>query len=366
MQDQRDEPDIAQIFGSDFLDLATSTQDPSPGSSETIAATNNPWIHPLQLPAMQPAMFPNEYLGLKSNFFPNSVSTETIQLAQQIEDGCISYLRKTATPQSEQNLEIGFECPNSNTSQRASGACPNLLAEVSKVGVYLMVRIGGQSPYVYGTGANEVMEKVLRWRCNPSLQNRRAIPEPFRPTTLQTMSMDHPNIIDFLNWPCIRDQLIYKFGTYDIEQIFSDLLLNTVIEIPQFQVSINILDTFISRVFNTTSSSFNTKTQDSDSMFNPGASPPTIRLDELPRRCREHIVNIAREMPAHAIPKLNLKHLPLTQNHLQRHQLASKWGLYQLVSWKVSKEFAAAHPEIDCSSVTSRYPMCSSILIPEL
>ncbi|KAF2802837.1 uncharacterized protein BDZ99DRAFT_468777, partial [Mytilinidion resinicola] len=217
-----------------------------------------------------------------------------------------------------------------------------------------MVRIGEQSPYVYGTGANEVMEKVFRWRCTPSLQNRRAIPEPFRPTTLQTMSMNHPNIIDFINWGCIRDQLIYKHGTYDMEQMFTDLLLNTVIEIPQFQVSINILDTFIQIVFSTTAAaSFSGKDQDSHGMspsFNTTATPPTIRLDELPRRCREHIINIVREMPTHTIPKLKLKSLPLTQNRLQRHQLASKWGLYQLVSWKVSKEFAMVHPEIDCSS----------------
>jgi hypothetical protein len=187
--------------------------------------------------------------------------------------------------------------------------------------------------------------------------------------------------------------LIFKHESLNLEQILTDLLFNTVIEIPQFQVSVNILDTFISRVFSTTSLLPRTQTHPTaSSPFDTASLVPTIGLEKLPRRCREHIRNIVREMPADTIPKLNLKALPLTRNHLHRHHLASKWGLYQLVSWKVSREFAAAHPEIDCSTsksigissrnldslypsslltayvsaVMSRYPMCSSALVPEV
>lgn len=196
-------------FHPDFENLATSPQNlSSEANLQTLTVADFPWIHPLQLPDLEQDMFPCESSAPRNSPAFKQVSAETIQLAQQIEDGCVSYLRKTSASSEKTTQAINFDSSAPHTSQRAMDARPDLLAEISKVGVYLMVRLGGHASYVYGTGANEVMEKVFRWRCCPSVQNRCAIPEPFRPTTLQTMSMNHPSGIDFINWPCIRDQVL--------------------------------------------------------------------------------------------------------------------------------------------------------------
>jgi hypothetical protein len=203
LQDPPTDLNIPQAFGADFSDFFRPVL-----SSQTAAVPNLSWTHPLELMSMQPAMQPEEYPGLQPKLFQHAISTETIHLAQQIEDACKSFLRKTAIPPPERRQEVGSERNNPYPSESAREMCPKLMSEISTIGVYLMVGIGEQSPYVYGTGANEFMEKIFRWRCFPSLQNRRAIPEPFRPTTLQAMTMNHPNVIDYVNWPCIRDQVL--------------------------------------------------------------------------------------------------------------------------------------------------------------
>lgn len=50
------------------------------------------------------------------------------------------------------------------------------------------------------------------------------IPEEFRPAALQVMSFDHPIATDFINWPSIRDQLIFKAGKYDLDRMVHDMV----------------------------------------------------------------------------------------------------------------------------------------------
>ncbi|OCK82351.1 hypothetical protein K432DRAFT_424234 [Lepidopterella palustris CBS 459.81] len=368
VQDQDNSMNASQIIDNEFSDVLFNDDTQSLLGAHVFAVTDRSWLseQQLQTPIIIPPVFSRDSSatgrrpGVRADLLPKVVSELTVHLSQKIEDACVSYLKNAALQHSEQVQARScdsLDCSSSHQSILVNmNLSPSLLAEVSKVGVYLMVRIGGQSSYVYGTGANDLMEKVFRWRCCPSHQNRMAIPEPFQPTTLQTMSMNHCNIIDFINWPCIRDQLIYKHGTYNMEQMLSDILLNTVVEIPQFQVAVNILDTFITRVFNTMSSSYSNSDIDFlNGMSDSTATPPAARYQELPRRTRDLIQNIVKEMPSQAVQRLNLTSSPLTQSHIQQSHLASKWGLYRVVSWKLSKEFAAAHPEMDCRSGNVSY-----------
>lgn len=124
-----------------------------------------------------------------------------------------------------------------------------IVSDVAKMAVNVMCRTSGFTEYIYGVGANEPMEQVFQWRLSPSTHTRLAIMEPFRPTPLQYMTTDYPIAIDMVNWPTIRDQLIFKLGSYDFDQVIADIVANTVIELPEVRAAVNIHDTFFTRVW---------------------------------------------------------------------------------------------------------------------
>jgi hypothetical protein len=128
----------------------------------------------------------------------------------------------------------------------------SIVSDVVKLAIDVMCRTNGFAEYIYGVGANVPMEQTFRWRLSRSTKNRMAIMEPFRPTPLQFMTTDYPHVIDFINWPTIRDQLIFKLGTYDLDRVIADIVANTVVEIPEMNAAINIHDTFFTRVFSKT------------------------------------------------------------------------------------------------------------------
>jgi hypothetical protein len=79
------------------------------------------------------------------------------------------------------------------------------------------------------------------------VRNRANIQEPFCPTQLQLMNTNYAVSIDFLNWPSIRDQCIFKRGEVDVTALVEDIIANTVVEIPEFRAAINVHDAFITR-----------------------------------------------------------------------------------------------------------------------
>lgn len=92
------------------------------------------------------------------------------------------------------------------------------------------------------------MGLILRWRISSTTTNWVAILEPFRPTPLQYSKLGHSVAIDMINWPTLRDQLIIYTDDSTVDQIVHDVVVNTVIAIPQMQISLNVHDLFRSRV----------------------------------------------------------------------------------------------------------------------
>lgn len=86
------------------------------------------------------------------------------------------------------------------------------------------------------------MEQVLRWRLTKSAEVCKTIPEPFRPTTLQCKTFTHPVVIDFINWPSIRDQMILLSPKIDLDAMCRDVVLNTVVEAPDRRIAISVHD----------------------------------------------------------------------------------------------------------------------------
>ncbi|KAI9743697.1 MAG: hypothetical protein M1818_003013 [Claussenomyces sp. TS43310] len=350
-----------QAAGSNFQNEMLSDKKLTSNDPSALMGMDHLWPEGQQMQPWIPfsSQPSSEYLLSGSSQFSSrlvsqsaGVSFVVAQHSQTIESACITYLANRVTGISKDQGQ-SRSCENLNrldshrSALASSSLRPNVVLEVAKGGVYLMGRLQGYSPYMYGIGANEVMEKVLRWRISPSLDNRIAIPEPFRPTPLQMMTMNHPNVIDFVNWPSIRDQLIFKLGTFDLDKMIADIVLNTVIEIPQFQVAVNVHDTFITRISNYPSLPSDHGPPPRE--FGPSQGP-TDSYQGLPPTAREVIESLAHELPSNTVERLNLRAASHNQSWFRRHQLATRWGLDRLVSWKLSKEFAMAHPEIDCAS----------------
>lgn len=171
-----------------------------------------------------------------------------------VEEACLWYLARelgigevtglVPVPQNERSQYDTLRAAIASTD-----VSEQLVADVAKIGLEMMAKDAGFSDYIYGVGANDVMEKILRFRLSPTPQNRAAIPEPFSPTPLQLMNTNYPISIDWLNWPSIRDQCIFKAGSFDLSRLCAEIVANTVVEISEFRTAINTHDTFFTRVF---------------------------------------------------------------------------------------------------------------------
>jgi hypothetical protein len=62
----------------------------------------------------------------------------------------------------------------------------DIIADIAKVGLDIIVKASGFTDYLYGIGANDSMEIVFCWRLSSSPKNRAAIPEPFLPTPIHS------------------------------------------------------------------------------------------------------------------------------------------------------------------------------------
>ncbi|KAI9150874.1 Acetyl-coenzyme A transferase nodX [Paramyrothecium foliicola] len=224
-----------------------------------------------------------------------------------------------------------------------------LVSAASRVGT----RCLGLSAYVNKVGGHRHLEAVMSWRLGWTSKDK--VPSPFRPTTLQSRSPQHPLVFDIFNWPDIRDQLVLdEQSVTDADALTRDLLLHSVIEQPQLGVAVNVVEAV----------------QGSDNAFaqkNFLTDPSWILFEVDPESQRTHgnipagcdpveaalIVEIIRDIQAHS-NQTSAETEPFLCNPLSRAPDAPKMplpGLNDLGQWKLSKQFAEKYPWLDCSSV---------------
>lgn len=258
-----------------------------------------------------------------------------------------------------------------------------IISDVAKMAVNVMCRASGFTEYIYGVGANVPMEQVFQWRLSPSTHTRFAIMEPFRPTPLQNMTTDYPIAIDMVNWPTIRDQLIFKLGSYDFDQVIADIVANTVIELPEVRAAINIHDTFFTRVWSKAAASytaghFGRPIQEGGfgewESRTPGQATVGWTSNDVFRFItqRMQLLSDSRTMDSRlsadswqGVQAGMLEKRLTVARTAPKQPLATKWGLDGLSRWKLSREFAAAYPFLDCSGVTASFPLYSSKMVPD-
>lgn len=309
----------------------------------------------------------------------------------KIEKACLRYL---ARHYNIRGLEPASHNNRRDISQygglRAAIAaldCNDVVVEdVAKLAVNILCKTSGFGQYIYGVGAYKDMEKVFRWRLSPSTRNRQLISEPFQPTSLQYMGhCNYDASIDFINWASIRDQLIYKAGTYDLNQVVADIVANTVIEIPERRVAINIHDTFFTKIFARTAATCSTRYSYlyppwhasilmsswlcsdlgvRNNLLDNGISEvwesDFVGQTSLSWTTADVFSYITKQIGALNVSRKSNSDLTTFDNchpSLYSHRLtlalaqplATKWGLDKLYRWKLSREFAQAYPFLDCT-----------------
>ncbi|KAI0126984.1 hypothetical protein BJ170DRAFT_425663 [Xylariales sp. AK1849] len=284
-------------------------------------------------------------------------------------------------------------------SKHAQGM--NNVPQISEIAVHMLAMFSGLESYIYGVGAASTMESVVRWRLMPTFASRAAIPEPFRPTPLQYSTFDYPHLVDFINWPAIRDQLILHSQTINIDDIAREVVQNTVVDIPDRHISVNVFSLFHNSILNPSNytlwtSNLRTSITDNQWKFLEMPVPPepdfvSSNFDSIhPENALVQEISRRMEMGSNApslkgnnqtspvdtirVPSGNA--LPTVTDNLdgscgaatqRRNEIVSRFGLDQITKWKLSKEFARKHPFLDCSSAVTAYDMVpvQSVLRPE-
>lgn len=78
--------------------------------------------------------------------------------------------------------------------------------------------------------SSKVVEKLMRWKLDPSVATYKALPVSHRPTALQ-MCTAHPVIIDWVFFPSVRDQLIELYSnSWMLDEIICKLVAAYVVE----------------------------------------------------------------------------------------------------------------------------------------
>lgn len=212
----------------------------------------------------------------------------------------------------------------------------------------------------------------MRWRISNRLEDRLAIPVPFRPTPLQAATPDHPMVIDFINWPSIRDHMILYSTSLDLDAMSRDIVLNTVIELPRKQVAVNIYELFFTHILPTIRGG---QGEVKDSMLHnpewiyltvsPNSTPASVPTPsptqevlaaEIAERMGLHLDNLP-SCDSSTPPSVNINTPLRTANQgtapcgpqMIMARALKSFGIDEPSNWKLSKEFERKYPNIDCS-----------------
>ncbi|KAM5342256.1 hypothetical protein ACJ41O_013222 [Fusarium nematophilum] len=263
---------------------------------------------------------------------------------------------------------------NDDHESYAIGHRDRLVRKLAAIAVEVIGALAGLEPYIYGVYFSKYMESVVRWRLSNTLEDRLQIPPPFRPTPLQFTSPDYPMVIDFINWPSIRDQMILHSSTLDLDAMSRDIVLNTVIELPNQRVAVNIYDIFFSHILPRAGGG---RAQGDKSMLH---NREWVYLKVPADSTKAFLSNsfsitqdaLASEMTSRmglrseAIDQVRDAHGPRTNTtgrtalcgpHMTVSQALSAFGIDQPCKWKLSRDFQRKYSYIDCSLDVSDYEM---------
>ncbi|OAL44225.1 hypothetical protein IQ07DRAFT_636299 [Pyrenochaeta sp. DS3sAY3a] len=243
--------------------------------------------------------------------------------------------------------------------------------DIAPAAVQVMGSLAGLESYIYPTRFSLYLEHVIRWRISRSPKDFLAVPEPFRPTPLQCDIENHPAVIDFINWPSIRDQLLGCAGSLDLDTVCRDVVLNTVVDLDSFGCSVNIHDLLFNYVLprvkglepiNGKSSMLHTSSwtylqleqSDIRTFENAHATPAETALAKKIANRLSSGKNKQSELLAALSPGMCQK-ASSGFDEWSLSALLSSFNVHEVTRWRLSRNFARKYPYINCSSVIADY-----------
>ncbi|KAI9777760.1 MAG: hypothetical protein M1839_008555 [Geoglossum umbratile] len=217
--------------------------------------------------------------------------------------------------------EVGVS-PRSFSQKQLNEIDQMTLADICKTSLRIMLKCSILEKYPYMMGTALLTEKILRWRIQPTPENRAAIPEPFHPTTLQQLVIDRPASLDFIHFGDLRDQLIIYMGAYDARSMHGDSIKALVREIPTLGIALPILEFYHGLVEKT----------------NAQGMVEVNGEDEIG----------SEEYDPHA------PYQPCASASIK---LARTYGLHRLSERKLDPAFGNKYPFLDVRSITTRCPI---------
>jgi len=301
--------------------------------------------------------------------------TSAAIFSDKLANACQKYLNQVLGPRPTMDMESDDEesCALSPESMNV-----RVVRQLSATAIYLFGAFSGMEAYIYGVDAAPYMDRVMRWRLSNTVNNRMAVPEPFRPTPLQYSSPDHPLYIDFINWPSIRDQLIIHGHTIDHDEVIRDIVLNTVVEIEHRKIAINIYDIFHNRILSTGSRTSGSRSKSAivtadwkfvevpaaDNSFETTTDPVEDALvQELSWRMQFGLNGSSNNLDGvdkfagPSDPDGPFEVFPWSNPTFRKNEIASYFGIDRLSQWKLSPAFARKYPLFDCTAVVSQFEM---------
>lgn len=196
------------------------------------------------------------------------------------------------------------------------------------------------------------------------------MPEPFRPTPLQRNFADHPVVIDFINWPSIRDQMLRNAGYLDLDSMCRDIVLNTVVDLRELGCSVNVHDLLFNyivprvRGMGPISSEQSMLHQSSwiylqvgqAGMESSGCVDDASTDEALARKIAKRIC-ARNSTQLGTLIASNSSLSPRRSSQIDEQALAallSSFDVHDISRWRLGRDFARKYPYMDCASGTLR------------
>ncbi|KAH7067694.1 hypothetical protein BKA63DRAFT_582712 [Paraphoma chrysanthemicola] len=270
----------------------------------------------------------------------------------------------------------------------------SLITKVASTAVQVLAARAGLGTYIYPTVSGfpatflsnsngdyplqmfaVYLEYIMRWRISQCRNDLLAIPEPFRPTQLQCSDSSYPVVIDFINWPSIRDQLVRHVRYLDLDAMCREIVLNTVVELPEFGIAVNIHDLLFDHLLPQIEgvkmlNGKQSMLHDPSWIYLQVDPPKSTSVESDDTKSIEDVLfkEIAGWLSAREDPQLDSA-VTFASGASQSLQGLSQLGerslttalssfrVFDVTHWKLSREFASKHPYMDCASVMSRFEM---------
>ncbi|KAF2500959.1 hypothetical protein BU16DRAFT_186544 [Lophium mytilinum] len=241
--------------------------------------------------------------------------------------------------------------------------------------------------YALCIGQGKLHESIVRWRLEPTAANRQAILEPFRPSDLQSVVINTTRYspwLDYIPWPELRDQVLFRKDTIDPGDVLQDILENAVLELPHLGVAVLMFSLFLeTRKKLVTSELYDRQesyegvdgTRSLESSLDSNKFiRKTFAPEELPVEPAAAILQFKQEMdaevefsskeiatcpaPSAASRRFNAR---LVQD-LQA-QFTAKYCIANTERWKLSPAMGVKYPFMRTSNIQTRLPIISASLL---